>query len=205
MRTTITMYIRCAGICTGLFIWFALAFMMGFMTGASDVVHIHYMKSVPSYRMFPPPGLERPRPRYIPPVPQQYGGEEKIEVQYTDEDFDCLAKTIYFEAGNQSYEGKLAVGEVVLNRVRSDIFPNTICAVVKQKHQFSWYWDGKSDNVPEKAPAWSDSCAAAREVLTGKAQIYDSEVLHYHADYVNPSWAQQLEIAARIDNHIFYR
>ena len=75
----------------------------------------------------------------------------------------CLATNIYHEARGESYAGKVAVANVTMNRVTSPKFPNTICDVVYQaqtkenwkgntvpkrnKCQFSWYCDGKSDNI----------------------------------------------------------
>lgn len=126
----------------------------------------------------------------------------------SDDEFDCLARTIYFEAGNQSYYGKIAVGSVVMNRVNDERYPDTICGVIKQHKQFSWYSDGKSD-VPFDGPAWKNSVKAAEEVLCGcdKASglFDDASVQYYHADYVSPSWAKKMNRVAKIDNHIFYR
>ena len=119
-------------------------------------------------------------------------------------EFNCLAKTIYFEAGNQSYSGKLAVGYVVSNRVDSPKYPNTICEVIAQHKQFSWYAD-KKDLEPFKGGGWKDSVRAAKEVLTGNATLFDEEVQHYHADYVSPSWAKKMVQVAQIDDHIFYK
>ena len=80
----------------------------------------------------------------------------------SDEELVCMAKNIYFEAGNQPLSGKIAVGLVTLNRTMSGQFPNTICDVVYQaeyyknyrgvdvpiRHQCqsSWCCHGKSDN-----------------------------------------------------------
>ena len=72
------------------------------------------------------------------------------------EGVDCLARNIYFESANQSQLGKLAVGLVVMNRVRSDRYPNTICGVVNQRNQFSWVNNGKS-NTPNNDWAWEES------------------------------------------------
>jgi len=126
-----------------------------------------------------------------------------------DDEFICLSRTIYFEAGNQSYYGKIAVGSVVMNRVADTRYPNTICGVVKQHKQFSWYSDGKSDKPFEDA-AWKDSVRAAKEVLCGCGKASglffdDAAVQYYHADYVNPKWAKKMKRVAKIDNHIFYR
>ena len=68
-------------------------------------------------------------------------------------DVFCLAKNIYFEAGNQPLAGKLAVSHVVLNRVMSDEYPNDICGVVYQARWFT-NWKGTADNVH---PYWADS------------------------------------------------
>ena len=122
-----------------------------------------------------------------------------------DEDKYCLAQNIYFEAGNQSLLGKLAVGLVVMNRVKSQRYPNTVCGVVRQRKQFSWVDDSKSNN-PTKDRAWDDSLRLSEEVLSGKADFLGFEnVTHYHADYVNPRWSSEMVEVAKIDQHIFYR
>ena len=67
------------------------------------------------------------------------------------EELDCLARNIYFESRNQPLAGRLAVGQVTMNRVDSPRFPNTVCDVVMQggerlhRCQFSWYCDGEVD------------------------------------------------------------
>ena len=65
--------------------------------------------------------------------PANLPNKDKIYVDYNDEDLDCLSRNIYFEAGNQSSIGKLAVGLVVMNRVASERYPDTICGVVNQQ------------------------------------------------------------------------
>jgi spore germination cell wall hydrolase CwlJ-like protein len=122
-----------------------------------------------------------------------------------DEDKYCLAQNIYFEAGNQSLLGKLAVGLVVMNRVKSQRYPNTVCGVVRQRKQFSWVDDSKSNN-PIKDRAWRESLRLSEEVLSGKADFLGFEnVTHYHANYVNPRWSKEMQEVAKIDQHIFYR
>lgn len=120
--------------------------------------------------------------------------------------YDCLAKAIYFEAGNQPYIGKLAVGEVVMNRLDDSNYPNTVCGVIQQKHQFSFYWDGKPD-VPTDLKAWVESQKAAIEILAGHESSFtfnEPSVQFYHADYVDPYWADYMIRVATIGNHIFY-
>ena len=122
-----------------------------------------------------------------------------------EDDKICLARNIYFEAANQSSLGKLAVGLVVVNRVKSSRYPNTICRVVNQKSQFSWVDDSKS-NTPKNDWAWKESLRLSEEILEGKAEFIGFDrVTHYHANYVNPRWSKEMKRVAKIDQHIFYR
>jgi spore germination cell wall hydrolase CwlJ-like protein len=123
----------------------------------------------------------------------------------------CLAEAIYFEARSESNEGRAAVAQVVLNRVRSNLYPNTVCGVVYQnshRHlacQFTFTCEGKSLRVTEPAP-WRDAVRIAREVYDGT--IYLPEVggsTHYHANYVRPGWAKRLKKMDTIGQHVFYK
>ena len=142
---------------------------------------------------------------------------------------ECMAEAILFEAGNQPIVGKLAVAEVILNRVRSDKYPNTICGVVhegpiykwfkvnldkeipvKHKCQFSYYCDGKSDSIEPylRTKTWQDVLKVVIYIMH-RSEPYITNLLqgatHYHADYVNPSWAKTLTRIVKIENHIFYK
>jgi len=123
----------------------------------------------------------------------------------------CLAKNIYFESRNQPKLGQIAVGQVTMNRVESKRFPNTVCTVVRQggetrnRCQFSWYCDGKSDE-PENGDSWDDSVYLALLIYSGKFTVdVTEEALWYHATYVSPSWAEHYEKTVQINEHIFYR
>ena len=130
----------------------------------------------------------------------------------------CLALNVYHEAKNQSLIGQIAVAQVVLNRVQDERYPNTVCEVVKQgptyswkpdfpvrnRCQFSWYCDGKSDTPKEKT-AWQQAMMVADGVYYGRVYDLVDGATHYHAYYVNPSWAESKTYIARIDDHIFYR
>ena len=138
----------------------------------------------------------------------------------------CLAKNMYFEAGNQSIAGKIAVSQVVFNRVLNDNFPDSVCEVIYQaklskwhlangrevplrnKCQFSWYCDGKPD-VPVDSVTWEESYRLAQTLLEAQASPYWTDftegALWYHADYVHPYWADSLKKTSVIDNHIFYK
>ena len=135
-----------------------------------------------------------------------------------DNDYHCLASNIYWESRNQSLGGKVAVGQVVLNRVDNMRFPDNICSVVKQTKfypsgkidlhdcQFSWYCDGKSD-VPLKNEEhiYEESFMLAVKLLEERPMDFTEGATHYHNDRVHPYWADALERTTRIDNHIFYK
>lgn len=129
--------------------------------------------------------------------------QEKVE-QYEKQESLCLKKNIYFESRGEPYLGQLAVGFVTLNRVNSPKFPNTICEVVKQKKQFSWYWDGKSDNIYDFT-GWVKAVKVANDVMYGNYKDPTNGALFYHANYVKPYWQKHFKQTKKIYKHIFYR
>ena len=113
-------------------------------------------------------------------------------------------RNIYFEARNQSRAGMVAVAKVVMNRVENPGWPDSICEVVKQRMQFSWYWDGVHDRPNKKSKEWKMAVEIASEVMYGNVVMDNlGEAFHYHADYVNPRWAKKKVMIAKIDDHIF--
>ena len=126
-----------------------------------------------------------------------------------NEEIECLALTIYFEARGEDDTGKLAVGHVVMNRVMDEKFPSRICDVVRQggearyRCQFTWWCDGLSDR-PANVTAWQRSAALARRVFWGFSDDPTEGALWYHADYVAPAWESQLSRGPKIGRHIFY-
>ena len=127
------------------------------------------------------------------------------------EELYCLAKNIYFESRNQPKLGQIAVGQVTMNRVNSPKFPNSVCEVVQQggerrhKCQFSWYCDGKADKVRD-GDAWRKAQEIAYRIVNeSKFRGVTESSTHYHATYVSPKWAPQLDLVGRIGTHIFYR
>jgi hypothetical protein len=120
-----------------------------------------------------------------------------------DEQFECLARAVYFESRGEPLEGQLAVAEVILNRVASGRFRATICDVVKQPSQFSFVRRGVIPNVPRDSSAWQRSVAIAHIAMQNLADVTGDNSLFFHATYVNPGWGRPR--IARIGNHIFYR
>jgi spore germination cell wall hydrolase CwlJ-like protein len=123
----------------------------------------------------------------------------------------CLAEAIYFEARSEPETGQAAVAQVVLNRVRSGIFPTNVCGVVYQDRnrpfacQFSFACEGRSLRVEEPGP-WAVAVRIANDVVSGASynpQVGDA--INYHANYVTPYWARTLQRVDQIGHHIFYR
>lgn len=122
----------------------------------------------------------------------------------------CLAQAIYFEARSEPSLGQMAVANVVMNRVNSKHYPNTICGVVFQgeerrnKCQFSFACDGKTDR-PRKDKHWRRAERIALQVMRGKKRIRAlDDTLHYHADYVRPRWSRKMRRVKKIGRHIFF-
>ncbi len=131
-------------------------------------------------------------------------------VTSNDPEWRCLAEALYFEARSESIAGQLAVGEVILNRVDSNRFPDSVCGVVEQgAHrlnacQFSYNCDGKAEHFTEQV-AFERAGKLADMMLDGTARILTDGATYYHADTVSPSWARQFQRTAVIGDHYFYR
>ncbi len=133
-----------------------------------------------------------------------------IDPKDTARQMRCLAEAIYFESRSEPEAGQAAVAQVVLNRVRSGIYPTTVCGVVYQDRnrpfacQFSFACEGKSLRIEEPGP-WAVATRIADEVVSGKT--YNpavAQAVNYHAAYVAPFWVGYLKRVDRIGLHIFY-
>lgn len=117
----------------------------------------------------------------------------------------CLAENAYFEAGNQSTKGKIAVTNVVMNRLEDKRFPKTPCGVVHQRSggicQFSWVCEGKKRI--RSVVQYADARKVAEDVYLGNVGDVTGGAKFYHANYVNPDW--NLKRIKQIGAHIFYR
>lgn len=130
----------------------------------------------------------------------------------TQRQLTCLAQNIYHEAGSESYNGKVAVAQVTVNRANSGNFPSTICGVVHQKTQvadkticqFSWVCDPLAKGRRVYSKAWKESQEIARKVLLDglRLESLGSDALYFHNARVRPKWG--LERIDRIGGHTFY-
>ena len=141
-----------------------------------------------------------------------------------DRSAKCLALNMYHEARGQGIAGELAVTAVVLNRVNDKRYPNTVCEVIEQgptraswqdpkvrfpvknRCQFSWFCDGKSD-TPRNKKIYNRMYNLADAILGNEISFLDitGGATHYHADYVSPAWAKTKTKTVEIQDHIFYR
>jgi len=122
-----------------------------------------------------------------------------------DEQTNCLATAVYFEARGESVEGQLAVAHVVMNRAASGRYPPDWCSVVKQPAQFSFVRHGEFPYVNTNSQAWEKAEAVAQLAAANVVPSVGQDVLWYHADYVAPSWRRSLQEVQQIGAHIFYR
>ena len=121
----------------------------------------------------------------------------------------CLTQAVYYEAGFEPLEGRRAVAQVVLNRMRHPAFPKSVCGVVYQGSsspvcQFSFVCDGSLYRAPAPG-AWREAKAVAAAALLGFVETSVGSATHYHANYVAPRWAPMLTKITQLGTHIFYR
>ena len=151
----------------------------------------------------------------------------------SEQQIKCLADNIYWAARNQEVRGMMAVAHVTRNRVRSPHWPSTYCEVIEEgpmreswttrknpllpedqrvyfpkrdRCQFSWYCDGKSDSIPSQD---TDIYEVARMIAFKIVHNWFDDntfgATHYHADYVSPNWANEMTHTVTIGTHIFYK
>jgi spore germination cell wall hydrolase CwlJ-like protein len=143
---------------------------------------------------------------------QMTASTDVVSIRDREKQLDCLAINIYREAGHEPFEGKVAVGQVTMNRVVDGRFGKDVCGVVYQKNvvmervicQFSWACDSVHRNRPINKPAYTESYEVAKKVLLEGFRLdIMKKAMYYHADYVNPNW--KLEKIGKIGRHVFYK
>jgi spore germination cell wall hydrolase CwlJ-like protein len=192
----------------------------------------YYMRLLSSLVLMALAGLIIVPMSYASAITLQNAVEGELYTESSHPELYCLAMNTYFEAKSEPIAGQYATADVVLNRVNDARYPNTICEVVLQgptreswktkQHadlpddqrkynpvrnmcQFSWYCDGKADKVRD-GDAWRKAQEIAYRIVTeGKFRGVTEGATHYHATYVSPDWAPQLDLVGRIGTHIFYR
>jgi len=125
-----------------------------------------------------------------------------------DAQWECLKTALYFEARGESLKGQFAVAEVILNRVDSPAYPNSVCGVVGQGSrgscQFSYHCDGQGEAMHERGAA-DLAGRIARVMLDGAPRGLTSGATYFHSRAVRPSWSKKFPQTAAIGAHLFYR
>lgn len=138
------------------------------------------------------------------------GGQDRSILPNAAQEAHCLAEAIYFEARGEGVAGQIAVGEVIVNRLDSRHYPDSICGVVYQgsdrrnRCQFSYACDGRPEDIHNQR-AWRLAKELAELLMGGEQRDVSREATHYHADYVEPNWAPHMYQTIQIGKHIFYR
>lgn len=127
------------------------------------------------------------------------GEQLKLPVMLNEGEKDLLARLVEAEAKGESYAGKVAVATVVLNRIESDIFPDTLYNVIYDGYQFSPVLNGTIEQ-----PAGEESKRAVEEALD--YQGYDREsIFFYNPDKAQSDYLSKKEVTTVIGNHVFMR
>jgi spore germination cell wall hydrolase CwlJ-like protein len=124
-------------------------------------------------------------------------------------DLRCLTLTLYWEGRGEPRDAMIAVGWVVLNRIRSPEFPNSVCAVVRQGGenppcQFSFWCNGEPD-TPHNESAWNDAQKIAATLLAAPPKDPTGGALYYHKTGMAVPWEVPRERTGAIGDHVFYR
>jgi N-acetylmuramoyl-L-alanine amidase len=124
-----------------------------------------------------------------------------IQTQNTlsEEEKDLFARVVHAEARGESFEGKVAVAHVILNRVEDNQFPNTVYEVIRQPGQFQPVRNGKINQ-----PAGQEAVKAVEEALQNRSHRHEA-LYFYNPDHVTHSWILSTETVAEIGNHVFSR
>lgn len=120
------------------------------------------------------------------------------------QELGCLAMNIYHEGRGEPIRGREAIASVTMNRVRSDRYPDTVCAVVWQRKQFSWTGTSPRYHVITDFKSWQEALEIARLFINGTMITTVGNATHYHATSVRPYWRDRTKLVAHLGRHYFY-
>lgn len=116
---------------------------------------------------------------------------------YSDSDVNLLARLIYGEARGESYVGQVAVGAVVMNRIKSSSFPNTMAGVIYQSYAFTAVADGQINLTPD-----ANAKKAAQDAMNGWDPTYGA-IYYYNPKTATSQWIFSRQTTVTIGNHVF--
>ena len=115
----------------------------------------------------------------------------------------CLSLALYHEARGEPVSGQMMVAKVIVNRVASPRWPSSMCNVITQDHQFSFYRKNKTPK-PRDEEAWVKAQELAVRIINDPSILPYTTADHYHTVDVRPVWRRKLHRIVRIGKHIFY-
>jgi spore germination cell wall hydrolase CwlJ-like protein len=128
---------------------------------------------------------------------------DRVAATTGDQQGDCVATSVYFEAKGEPLSGQLAVAQTIMNRAASGRFPDSMCGVVRQPGQFSFLRKGSMPTPPRESSAWKRAVAIAMIARDGLWKQVAPDALFFHARRVSPGWGK-IKVAS-LGNHIFFR
>jgi spore germination cell wall hydrolase CwlJ-like protein len=123
---------------------------------------------------------------------------------------NCLSEALYFEARGETIKGQFAVAEVIMNRVASSRFPDSVCGVINQGTgrkfacQFTYTCDGRAEVITEKSN-YARLRKIAKLSMSDLPKTLTKGATHYHTTAVKPKWSRVFPRTAKIGVHLFYR
>lgn len=123
---------------------------------------------------------------------------------------NCLSEALYFEARGETIKGQFAVAEVIMNRVASSRYPDSVCGVINQGTgrkfacQFTYTCDGRAEVITEKS-TYARLRKIAKLSMSDLPKTLTKGATHYHTTAVKPKWSRVFPRTAKIGVHLFYR
>ena len=131
------------------------------------------------------------------------GAVEVADATRIDAELECMAKVVVHEAGNQARAGQLAVAQLIMNRLESGRFADTICGVVNQRGQF---FQTSAYNPRRDTALWAGAVSVAREARDGVTADVAPGAMFFRAAYAAPSgFFRSRTRVVTLGDHVFYR
>lgn len=110
-----------------------------------------------------------------------------------------MSQAIYHEARGENYKGKIAIGHVIMNRIKKGYGDNP-CEIVSQRNQFSWY---KRDYKIKEIQRWKECLELSRLIISGKTIDPTKGSIFFHEKHIRPGWKYKKTMI--IGSHTFYK
>ncbi|MEO4015995.1 cell wall hydrolase [Pseudomonas rossensis] len=154
-------------------------------------------------------GADVPVPRSEAITTSEVQAVDPVGASPLDDAITCLARSTYWESKGKSSADMEAVASVVMNRLGHEGFPDTVCAVVKQGSktkncQFSWWCDGRSDQVQEETQ-YAIAKEIARKALNKQLKDRTHGAMYFHDRKVKPAWARKYIKTTETSMFLFYK